>query len=103
MSKSVNVMALAAARAEVKRLVEVVRAERETAKTVREFARREREFEREARASARAERKAVRIAKLEAKLAALKSGPVGTKAMRANRKPSKVIVTKGAAAQSVAA
>ena len=49
--------------------------------------------ERDAKAAARAERKAARIAALEAKLTALKN-PVGTKAVKANRRPSKVTVTK---------
>jgi hypothetical protein len=45
----------------------------------------------------RAAKKADRIAKLEAKLAALKNPPVGTKAVKANKKPSKVTVLKMAA------
>ena len=45
----------------------------------------------------RAEKKAMRIAKLEAKLMALKSKPVGAKAIKANKKPSKVTVLKMAA------
>ena len=44
-------------------------------------------------ALARAEKKAARIAKLEAKLEALRN-PVGAKAIKANRKASKVTVTK---------
>jgi capsule polysaccharide export protein KpsE/RkpR len=95
MAKSVNVLALEAARAEVKRLMEVVRAERETAKEVREQNRRMREFDREARVTARAQLKAKKIAALEAKLLALKN-PVGVKASRANRRPSKVTVLKAA-------
>ena len=45
-------------------------------------------------ANDRAEKKAARIAKLEAKLIAMKTGPVGIKALKANRKPSKVTVKK---------
>ena len=45
-------------------------------------------------ANDRAEKKAARIAKLEAKLLSLKTGPVGIKALKANRKPSKVTVKK---------
>ena len=45
----------------------------------------------------RAEKKAMRIAKLEAKLIALKSKPVGAKAIKMNKKPSKVTVLKMAA------
>ena len=41
----------------------------------------------------REQKRADRIAKLEAKLAALRN-PVGAKAIRANKKPSKVTVTK---------
>ena len=51
----------------------------------------------ELKAIDRAEKKAMRIAKLEAKLIALKSKPVGTKAIKANKKPSKVTVLKMAA------
>ena len=43
----------------------------------------------------RAQKKADRIAALEAKLNALRN-PVGTKAIKANKKPSKVVVTKTA-------
>jgi capsule polysaccharide export protein KpsE/RkpR len=42
----------------------------------------------ELKAIDRAEKKSARIAKLEAKLLALKSKPVGTKAIKANKKPS---------------
>ena len=48
----------------------------------------------ELKAIDRAEKKAARIAKLEAKLLSLKTGPVGIKALKANRKPSKVTVKK---------
>lgn len=48
----------------------------------------------ELKAIDRAEKKAARIAKLEAKLLAMKTGPVGIKALKANRKPSKVTVKK---------
>jgi|688.fasta_scaffold248818_1 hypothetical protein len=44
-------------------------------------------------AALRAQKKAERIAKLEAKLEALRN-PVGTKAIKASRKPGKVAVTK---------
>ena len=43
----------------------------------------------------RAQKKAERIAALEAKLEALRN-PVGAKAIKANKKPSKVVVTKTA-------
>ena len=47
---------------------------------------------RENRAYDRAAKKAARIAKLEAKLSALKN-PVGAKAIKANKKPSKATVS----------
>ena len=57
----------------------------------------ERAAAKELKAIDRAEKKAMRIAKLEAKLLALKTKPVGTKAIKANKKPSKVTVLKMAA------
>jgi hypothetical protein len=99
MAKSVNVLALEAARAEVKRLIEVVRQERMDAAFERNLTRAQKAFEREAKATARAERKAKQIAKLEAKLLAMKTPKVGVKAAKANRKPSKVKVLLGAEAQ----
>jgi len=57
----------------------------------------ERAAAKELKAIDRAEKKSARIAKLEAKLLALKSKPVGTKAIKANKKPSKVTVLKMAA------
>jgi capsule polysaccharide export protein KpsE/RkpR len=57
----------------------------------------ERAAAKELKAYDRAEKKAARIAKLEAKLLALKTKPVGTKAIKMNKKPSKVTVLKMAA------
>jgi capsule polysaccharide export protein KpsE/RkpR len=57
----------------------------------------ERAASKELKAIDRAEKKAARIAKLEAKLLALKTKPVGTKAIKMNKKPSKVTVLKMAA------
>ena len=55
-------------------------------------ANREANFQRKQNSAlARAEKKAARIAALEAKLEALRN-PVGAKAIKANRKPSKVTV-----------
>jgi hypothetical protein len=99
MAKSVNVLALEAARAEVKRLIEVVRQERADAAFERNLTRAQKVFEREAKAIARAEKRAARIAALEAKLLAMKAPKVGVKAAKANRKPSKVTVLLGAEAQ----
>ena len=47
------------------------------------------------KAQARADKRSARIAALEAKLEALRN-PVGAKAIKANKKPSKAIVTKTA-------
>lgn len=58
------------------------------------IANRQANFERKQNSAAlRAAKKAERIAKLEAKLEALRN-PVGVKAVKANRKPGKVQVTK---------
>jgi len=70
-----------------------VKEQRLDAKIAKSAARNAKMAEREAKAAARAQRKADRIATLEAKLSALKN-PVGTKAVKANRRPSKVTVTK---------
>lgn len=86
---------IAVKRAEVKKMVaqykEAVAAEKQ-ARAVMKLAR---SINKENRAVERAAKKAERIAKLEAKLAALKN-PVGIKALKANRKPSKVTVLKAA-------
>jgi hypothetical protein len=58
------------------------------------------------RAAAKAEKQASAIAKAQArldKLLAKQVGAVGTKAAKANRKPSKVVVTEGAEANAIAA
>jgi hypothetical protein len=47
-----------------------------------------------ARSAARDAKRAERVAKLEAKLLALKTGPVGTKARAAAKRPSKAVVRK---------
>jgi hypothetical protein len=44
--------------------------------------------------SARVAKKADRIVALEAKLMALRTGPVGSKAIKASKKPGKVTITK---------
>jgi hypothetical protein len=57
-------------------------------------ANRQANFERKQNSAAlRAQKKADRIAKLEARLEALRN-PVGAKAIKANKKPSKATVTK---------
>jgi hypothetical protein len=77
-----------------------IREKRNLVKSIKEMikehaaANRQANFERKQNsAAARAAKKAERIAKLEAKLEALRN-PVGAKAIKANRKPSKVVVTK---------
>jgi uncharacterized protein (UPF0210 family) len=77
-----------------------IREKRALVKSIKEMikehaaANRQANFERKQNsANLRAAKKAERIAKLEAKLEALRN-PVGTKALKANRKPGKVTVTK---------
>jgi len=62
------------------------------AKDVRAVAKLTKQFAKENKAEDRAAKKAARIAKLEAKLTALKN-PVGAKAIKANKKPSKASVS----------
>ena len=93
--KSVNVIALEKAKSEVKRLKEVVNAEKAAAKQARIQAKAEKQKAKEEKAVARAKRKAERIAQLEAKLAKL-TGPAATK--KAIRKPSAVKVLRPNAA-----
>lgn len=73
---------------------------RETIKALRESLKQDMLAKRSAKiavkaekAEARAAKKAERIAKLKAKLDAL-TNPVGSKAIKANRKPGKVTITK---------
>jgi hypothetical protein len=77
-------------RALVKTLKEIIRQEAATNRTLRVEAK-------AAKREASAAKKATRIAKLQAKLEALKN-PVGSKATKANKRPSKAVVTKGVAA-----
>tara|TARA_R110000868_G_scaffold45267_1_gene150331 strand:+ start:163 stop:459 length:297 start_codon:yes stop_codon:yes gene_type:complete len=70
---------------------------RASLKAARANAKVEKTIARQAKTNIATVKKAERIAKLEAKLLALKTGPVGIKARKANKKPSKVIVTKIAA------
>jgi len=62
--------------------------------------------QREAKAAAAAAKREAAIAKAQArleKLLAKQVGAVGAKAIKANRKPSKVVVTEGAEANAIAA
>jgi hypothetical protein len=85
---------LTEARAKVAAIKAEVTALRRMRKDMRIQVRAEKAAAKELTAIDRAEKKAVRIAKLEAKLLSLKTGPVGIKALKANRKPSKVVVKK---------
>ena len=74
-------------RAELKQLVAQAKAERIAQLETRKAEVAERKQARELK-------KAERIAKLEARLQEMKAAPVGTKALKAARKPGKVTVTK---------
>ena len=82
---------------EIKTLRDKAAKVRAALKTARANAKTEKTIARQAKTNIATVKKAERIAKLEAKLLALKTGPVGIKALKANKKPSKVIVTKIAA------
>ena len=83
--------------AEMKTLREKAAKVRAAIKVARANAKTEKTIARQAKKNVAAQKKAARIAKLEAKLIAMKSAPVGTLAIKAAKKPSKVIVTKMAA------
>jgi hypothetical protein len=82
---------------EMKTLREKAVKVRAALKDARISAKAEKAIARQAKQNVAAAKKAERIAKLEAKLLALKTKPVGTKAIAANKKPSKVTVLKMAA------
>jgi predicted RecB family endonuclease len=73
-------------RALVKSLKDMIKEDIEANRTVKALAKAAKRVERESK-------RADRIAALEAKLAALRN-PVGAKAVKANRKPGKVAITK---------
>ena len=83
--------------AEMKTLREKAVKVRAALKDARISAKAEKAIARQTKQNVAAAKKAERIAKLEAKLLALKTKPVGTKAIAANKKPSKVTVLKMAA------
>jgi hypothetical protein len=85
---------LTEARAKVAAIKAEVTALRRMRKDMRIEVAAKRAAAKELEAADRAAKKSARIAKLEAKLLALKTGPVGIKALKANRKPSKVVVKK---------
>ena len=82
---------------EIKTLRDKAAKVRAALKTARANAKTEKTIARQAKTNIATVKKAERIAKLEAKLLALKTKPVGTKAIAANKKPSKVTVLKMAA------
>ena len=82
---------------EIKTLREKAAKVRAAIKVARANAKTEKTIARQAKKNVAAQKKAARIAKLEAKLIAMKSAPVGTLAIKAAKKPSKVTVTKMAA------
>ena len=82
---------------EIKTLREKAAKVRSAIKVARANAKTEKTIARQAKKNVAAQKKAARIAKLEAKLIAMKSAPVGTLAIKAAKKPSKVTVTKMAA------
>ena len=79
---------LVSIRAELKELVQKAKMER----IMKNEAKKTEQAERK---QAQAIKKAERIAKLEARLVAMKAPKVGSKALKANRKPGPVTVTKG--------
>jgi len=90
---SVEGLTLAQKRETVKALRASISAEVASRRIAKQVAKDQKAAGREAKKIASAAKKLDRIAKLEAKIAALKN-PVGTKAVKANKKPSKVTVTK---------
>ena len=82
---------------EIKTLREKAAKVRAAIKVARANAKTEKTIARQAKKNVADQKKAARIAKLEAKLIAMKSAPVGTLAIKAAKKPSKVTVTKMAA------
>jgi predicted O-linked N-acetylglucosamine transferase (SPINDLY family) len=73
----------------VAELRDAIKVDRSVARSAKLLARADKRQERE-------NKKLARIAKLEEKLAALKN-PVGYKAIKSNKKPSKAVITKVAA------
>lgn len=93
---SVNGLTLTQKREAVKALRAAIKEEAIIRKAVRADAKAAKIAARAEKATARAAKKAAKIAALEAKLASLKN-PVGIKAVKAAKKPSKVTVLKMAA------
>lgn len=93
---SVNGMTLTQKREALKALRMAIKEEAIIRKMVKENQKAEKIAAREAKKAAADAKKADRIAKLEAKLLALKTPKVGSAAIKANRRPSKVVVLKAA-------
>jgi len=94
---SVNGLTLNQKRETIKAEVAIRKEQRFLAKSQKALAKTARAAVKAEKAEERAAKKAAKIIALEAKLNALKN-PVGTKAIKANKKPSKVSVTKVAVA-----
>ena len=89
MSKTSDLtVALKNIQAQVKTLRTQAAEVRASLKTARANAKVEKTIARQAKKNVAAQKKAARIAKLEAKLLALKTGPVGSVAIKKNKKPS---------------
>ena len=88
----VNELNLADKRALIVELKDAIRVDMMAARVAKAKNKEIKKIARENRAYDRAAKKAARIAKLEAKLSALKN-PVGAKAIKANKKPSKATVS----------
>ena len=89
--------AIAVLRSEIATLRAVAKVVRADVKAYRIEKLNNKRIDKEIKAFARTQKKAARIAKLEAKLEAMKSPPVGALAIKAAKRPSKVIITKMAA------
>lgn len=93
---SVNGMTLTQKREALKALRVAIKEEATIRKIVRADAKAAKNAAKVQKAAEREAKKAERIAKLEAKLAAMKAPKVGSAAVKANRRPSKVVVLKAA-------
>ena len=89
MSKTSDLsVALKNIQAEMKTLRTQAAEVRASLKAARANAKVEKTIARQAKKNVAAQKKAARIAKLEAKLIAMKTGPVGVTAIKMNKKPS---------------
>lgn len=91
----VNELTVLEKRVLITELKDSIRLDMMAARVAKTKAKEIKKIARENKAVDRAAKKAAKIAKLEARLADLKN-PVGTKALKANRKPSAVKIVKAA-------